>query len=493
MSSSFRRAHRRSERHDQSNARAVPCPPNIKVRNLVTLPIFELVGTKPWIGGITLTSSGLRDLDTIFGGGQPIGTAILIEEDRWTQDLALSLIRYWCAEATSQGQKLSLIATLQDFEEDHLTLLDNDHITLDNIKCQQGMNEKALQSFCRMLPRNLNFDKANNTSVSLSKKMNSFSVNESISLEGIATVEEGEDFEEGETEKGDDKDKGLLNAWQYKVSVQKKRLGIPMVPKSNSKGLTFCHSYDLSGKLEDQYEKDWLTHNRDIDIVNCSCNNCPPLSCQNNLPCAFALYKQCVNHIDESIANKGNTVIRMLLMNIPVNKVSLILPLLLYHIRAKSLPVVILVSVRPWLQSLHSNSMVTLRRTCDAVLACEGFAAMVNTQPKEFSDLAGILRIRKMALQSLSHFADSTTTKRPPANRYGMKRDRRKMHIQMLHLPPEDFSAGSSGVGTGVRNIRGNHTNFDSDDKKDKLNRTTILTPGLSCASKSSSVKSLDF
>lgn len=61
----------------------------------------RLAGTKLWTGGITLTSSGLRDLDNLLGAaaGQPLGTCIWLEEDRWTnRSLALSLIKYWCAE-----------------------------------------------------------------------------------------------------------------------------------------------------------------------------------------------------------------------------------------------------------------------------------------------------------------------------------------------------------------------------------------------------------
>ena len=57
-------------------------------------------GTKPWTGGITLTSTGLRDLDQLLlmAGGQPLGTCIWLEEDRWTRNLAQCLIKYWCAE-----------------------------------------------------------------------------------------------------------------------------------------------------------------------------------------------------------------------------------------------------------------------------------------------------------------------------------------------------------------------------------------------------------
>lgn len=57
-----------------------------------------LKGTKPWTGGISLCSVGIKDLDSILGGGQPVGTCLLLEEDRWTRDSALSLVKYWCAE-----------------------------------------------------------------------------------------------------------------------------------------------------------------------------------------------------------------------------------------------------------------------------------------------------------------------------------------------------------------------------------------------------------
>jgi hypothetical protein len=40
----------------------------------------------------------VNDLDNLLGGGQPLGTCILLQEDRWTRDLASSLLKYWCAE-----------------------------------------------------------------------------------------------------------------------------------------------------------------------------------------------------------------------------------------------------------------------------------------------------------------------------------------------------------------------------------------------------------
>jgi hypothetical protein len=67
--------------------------------------LFGARGVKPWAGGIHLTSVGLNDLDTILGGGQPLGTCILLQEDRFTRDLALSLVKYWCAEVCPQKKE----------------------------------------------------------------------------------------------------------------------------------------------------------------------------------------------------------------------------------------------------------------------------------------------------------------------------------------------------------------------------------------------------
>lgn len=91
MSSSFRRGGRIRSR-PTSSSEAFPKTP------LSSSAVLERVGTKPWVGGFTLTSSGLREFDAILGGGQPLGTAMLLEEDRWTQDLAMALMRYWAGE-----------------------------------------------------------------------------------------------------------------------------------------------------------------------------------------------------------------------------------------------------------------------------------------------------------------------------------------------------------------------------------------------------------
>ena len=65
-------------------------------------------GIKPWTGGIHLTSTGLNDLDSILGGGQPLGTCFLLQQDRWNRDLALALVKYWCAEVGAKCPSQSI-------------------------------------------------------------------------------------------------------------------------------------------------------------------------------------------------------------------------------------------------------------------------------------------------------------------------------------------------------------------------------------------------
>lgn len=539
MSSSFRRKTRRplsstkspssesfpnSKLHHDSSLSQQPATSRTSPTHASLQAVFERVGTKPWIGGLSLTSTGLREFDAILGGGQPLGTAILIEEDRWTQDLAFSLVRYWSAEGVAQKQTLSLAATLPNLDALTIAQLDTSSTDLGSLSCQQGMNRTGLQAFQRMLPRDLHLDKTKAKS-DVIKDMEDERAKAEKQLADIhgnfGTIQEGddgdEDFDEGEADDNvAHSDEGLKNAWQYKMSVQEERLGAPLATsKSDSRsgskapdGKTYCHSYDLSGRMEDQYTFNWIEDNDCMFIFDCCSKACPSFSCQNTRSYAMEFHHTCVKHIEERIEARPSTVVRMLVMNAPVEVMAISLPLLLRHIRENSLPVVLLLTVRPWLRPACSNaitsysytptlgftqSLVSLRRACDAVFTCEGFGAMIQPPPPEFSDIAGILSIKKMALQSLSHFADSTTSRRPPANRYGMKRDRRKMHVRLLHLPPEDFSAGGSSVGSGVRSGAGMPKKSENDEST--KHTRTALQPGLGCATnmRSTAAASLEF
>jgi hypothetical protein len=72
------------------------------------------------------------------------------------------------------------------------------------------------------------------------------------------------------------------------------------------------------------------------------------------------------------------------------------------------------------------------------------FAGRSSLVPYEFREFCGFLVVERV--QHLGTLVGH----RPSALRYGLKRDRRKLHIEFLHLPPEESRAQGS-AGTDVR------------------------------------------
>jgi uncharacterized membrane protein YgcG len=138
------------------------------------------------------------------------------------------------------------------------------------------------------------------------------------------------------------------------------------------------------------------------------------------------------------------------------------LPLLLAHIRTHRLPVVVLIAVQPWTTPGAQRQLCLGRRASDVVLTAEGFSSRRDyPPPPEFRLFHGLLKVHKVSTVTAAtahgggHFADATVSKRPTALLYGLKRDRRKLHIELLHIPPEDYAQGGGSVGGGARSGAG--------------------------------------
>lgn len=74
----------------------------------------------------------------------------------------------------------------------------------------------------------------------------------------------------------------------------------------------------------------------------------------------------------------------------------------------------------------------------DTVLEIEPFAGNLDHIPYEFQEFVGFFIVRKM--QRVGMLAPYPAK----AARYGLKRDRRKLYIEPLHLPPEESRAMAS-------------------------------------------------
>lgn len=296
---------------------------------------------------------------------------------------------------------------------------------------KQGPTAMQIETLLKSLPRNLHWDKADGI----------LPPDDSSRPLEILDEEEDEDAEEG-----------LQIAWQYRKSIQNERLGHAQTSAIKpSTTNVYCHSFDLSGRLDEQ------NYNRDcIHLLDATCCHSDAV-CRKH-KCGFRFFQTLKQHLESLPKGK---VVRLLLYQAAVETASIAVPLLLAHIRSEALPVVILVSTQPWTCQSEA-SMISLRRASDVVMQTEGFASRVHyPPPAEFRHLHGLMILPKVSTVTAAtangggHFADMTMSKRPPAHVYGLKRDRRKLHVPLLHIPPEDYAGGGGSAGGGVRSGAG--------------------------------------
>ena len=288
-----------------------------------------------------------------------------------------------------------------------------------------GTTASEIHALLQSLPRNLNWDKK--------------ATHEDAELNRPLEVLEEEEEESEE---------GLEIAWQYRKSIQQDRLGHGKSINKTPAGIEdeYCHSFDLSGRMNEQR----TMVDECVIIFNGTC--CGKL-CNQSRTCGFRIYQCWLAQVKQKVA-ESKQVVRLLLYHAPIGPTSVALPLLLAYVRNHQLPAVVLVTTQSW---ASQSGLIPLRRSSDVILQAEGFASRVHyPPPPEFRHLHGLLLLPKLSTVTAAtanggggHFADLTVSKRPPAHVYGLKRDRRKLHIPLLHIPPEDYAGGGGSVGSG--------------------------------------------
>jgi PAXNEB protein len=262
--------------------------------------------------------------------------------------------------------------------------------------------------------------------------------------------------DEEQNERNDAEDEGLVVAWQYRKDVQEERLGLKSQSSSSTPRTTstFCHSYDLQGRLGDQI--DVQERATLVPMAHDPSASRTDQDTANLRRCGYSYYRHLVNVIQERLQSKP-VVIRLLFHHAEPSIVVVVLPLLLHHVRQHKLPVVVMVAVPPssCMSALSRRSFLHLQRSADVVLSCDSFATRRQyPPPAEFHRLHGLLAVKRASTCTLAtcagHFADMTVEKRPAAVLYGLQRDQRKLHISLLHIPPEDYAADGSSVGTSA-------------------------------------------
>ena len=144
----------------------------------------------------------------------------------------------------------------------------------------------------------------------------------------------------------------------------------------------------------------------------------------------------------------------------------------------RTLSVTVLVSVK--VDSISEIAFNKFASFSDAVFSVESFVGLAGCVPAEFKSFSGFFHIHKLPnLGTLAAF-------RPNNNKLGIKRDRRKLHLEPLHLPPEDSRATASqtdadaaklsSITTGASSIK------PSIQYEQPLPSTPVITPLLTSA-----------
>jgi hypothetical protein len=81
-----------------------------------------------------------------------------------------------------------------------------------------------------------------------------------------------------------------------------------------------------------------------------------------------------------------------------------------------------------------------LKWISDTVTSVDSFAGREQSVPYEFKEFQGLLTVERV--QQVGTIASF----KPPGSKFGLKRDSRKLHIEPLHLPPEESRTGTSGT-----------------------------------------------
>jgi hypothetical protein len=366
-------------------------------------------------------------------------------------DLTQLFVLFCILQAISQDQHLIIPVSEETKDDDFLS-------AVEDLSISDHPGKAEVEDLLLSLPRNLHWDKQ--------KKQQKSNQNEEVPTALDILEEGGEEDEEQEEE-------GLKIAWQYRKSVQQERLTQPVGHTKSSSTATnvFCHSYDLSGRMNEQSSINPSTYM--LTMGSTTQTACKQAS-------GFALFRELVS----LLKGKEGKAIRILLFHPNLETLAVALPLLLSHIRNHSMPAVVMVCTPP---TADCKSWTQLSRTCDVVLSTEGFSSRKEyPPPPEFRDLQGLLTIAKVSTVTAAtangggHYGDLTMSKRPAAFIYGFKRDRRKLHIPLLHIPPEDYAQGGGSVGSGVRSGGG------------KVTQTKKKSSGMGCASNMSG-SALDF
>lgn len=388
-------------------------------------------GVKKWIGGRFIVSSGTREFDELLGGGISLGSLTLLQSDNFT-DYANTFISYQMAEALSMEHKVILITDTVDIINQIQKLpyninlgamskvnssssdVGNSNSVSKSNDCNLSENLKIAWQYEKYINNVNNSYSTGSNLVSVTPINSSFGRNNSRHVNPFNTERDSVD--------------------NRKMSEELKN--------------TFCCSYDLSRRLQSE-----LLENSNLETTYY--DNKP----DDEVNIFESIIRKISIFLNDSISNH---IVRIFIPNLEklldFSNYSLTSKqfaqsfLRLKHIIRDS-PTQSTLTVSCHLPSVPTTISTYLSQISDNVLHIESFAGRCNSVPYEFKDFHGLLLVKR--LQCIGVLAPH----RPRYDRYGLKRDRRKLHIEPLHMPPEEsrtFGTSSPDTHLNSKSVKPN-------------------------------------
>ncbi|KAJ1431501.1 PAXNEB protein-domain-containing protein [Ochromonadaceae sp. CCMP2298] len=384
--------------------------------------LLDVSGMKPSVNtGLGLVSSGSRELDDVLGGGLALGTVTLLEGDSFS-NYSDTLLLYALAEGVSHR---------------HATLL----VTASAL---------AARRWLQALPYNQHVGGASGSG-------------------GIGSGRGG--GSSGETVAASGEKIELSIAWQYEKYLKPKDDGAG----EGSGRVRFCCGFDLSRSMQSELlqQCDLRTCHGDsfaeggeegaeagaegvaqrllseiatflnkhvsssangaasASVASASTSASPSASTS-----ASPIGRIFLPHLEQTLMDGLST--QGELSPPSMGRVLGRFLLRLKHL-VRSMRVCVVVSMQAGGVDTHSAS--ALGTVADTVLAVRSFAGVAHTVPYEFESFQGLLQVLKLQQYG------ALVPFRPSGVHFGLRRDRRKLHVEPLHLPPEETRAlGNAGA-----------------------------------------------
>ncbi|KAK5582909.1 hypothetical protein RB653_004498 [Dictyostelium firmibasis] len=347
-----------------------------------------------------LTSTGLSDLDDIIGGGIPIGSILMIEEDI-NSSYYMFLLKYFLAEGVLQQQGLffSSLIGIDPFE--------------------------ILNKLPARITKEEEIEADKNDNISNNNNSNNKQPTDELKI-----------------------------AWRYQQYVSNE-LSKQQQQSTTSMNQTFCHSYDFTRKMNVQSMNPELIHTLSHDAQSQAEGTSPYrnlfLEIQN------LVYK----YNKEAAANPDQTrVLRLCIQSFSSPLWSNDEEGVIEFLHAlkgllRSSVCTCVISVPTYIYS--SAFVKKIAHLCDTVVSINSFSGLGGETPEQFAEYLGLFNIRKIArlnTLSLSFHPDMLT--------YVFKMKRRKMCIETIHLPPESSRAGDSKPDSETNKSKSDQTNIVS-------------------------------